>query len=162
MSRAIVTNLQGAFNRSFGMLEQFIEVCPWDAWVKQFGGWPVWQQVYHAASSIDLFVLEEGGQPSPPLFEPEIGGLKKVPDEELTAPPKAVMQEFAAAMKAKANAYIDGLSDADLAQKNPGLSARVKTDMTHAVTLAMMAGHAFYHLGACDAALRDQGLKGVF
>ena len=33
---------------------------------------------------------------------------------------------------------------------------------THAAACAMLTGHVLYHLGTCDAALREEGLKGFF
>lgn len=162
MSRSIVTALQGSFARSFSLILQFIEVCPEDIWQQKFGGWPVWQQVYHTLASIDFFVLGLDEEHSKGLFAPEAGNVGNFENTPEKGPSKAAMQEFAAVIKAKADAYIDGLLDADLSGKNRGFSARINMDMSHASTLSILSGHILYHLGSCDAALRERGLKGVF
>jgi hypothetical protein len=33
--------------------------------------------------------------------------------------------------------------------------------MSNATTLAILSGHSMYHVGSCDAILRDNGEKGV-
>lgn len=32
----------------------------------------------------------------------------------------------------------------------------------HATVMILMTGHILYHPGSCDAALRENGMKGVF
>ena len=49
-----------------------------------------------------------------------------------------------------------------LAKKDEALSAGMGAEATNAMAVSMLAGHIFYHLGSCDAALRDNGLEGVF
>lgn len=162
MSRSIVVPLQGSFEHSFSLLLKFIEVCPEDVWQKKFGGWPVWQHVYHALATMDFFVIGLEEEHIKGLFAPEagnVGNFEHTPDK---APSKAAMQEFAALVKTKTDAYINGLLDTDLSGKNEGFSTRINMDMTHASTLSILSGHILYHLGSCDAALRERGLKGVF
>ena len=162
MSRAIVTSLQGSFAHSFSLLQKFIEVCPEDVWQKKFGGWPVWQQVYHSLACIDFFVMELEGQALKGLFGPGLGNVGNFEHTPDTGPSKAAMLEYAVLAKGKADAYIAALSDAELPKKNEGFSTRISMDMTHASTLSILGGHILYHLGSCDAALREQGFKGVF
>jgi uncharacterized damage-inducible protein DinB len=88
-----------------------------------------------------------------------VGNLDEIP---ATAPEKEVVRRFGALMKERADAYLDRLSDNELGAANEGLSSRMRKEMTHASTAALLSGHILYHLGAADAALREQGLKGVF
>ena len=164
MSQAIIAGQKAAFEHAYGLVTQFIEVCPDDIWTKKFGGWPVWQQVYHALGTCQFFTLQDGETPEQALYPPEVGSLQSTPD---VPPAKKDMLAYAARMKAKADAYIHALKDADLPGINQGLTARVKAfgmprEFSHSQTLVMLSGHALYHLGSCDAALREHGLKGVF
>lgn len=160
MSNAVVLNLKGPFDRAFGMLEQFIDACPAEIWGKTFGGWPVWRQAYHGVGAVDFFIAQSAGDFSAPPLAPEAGSLSA--DYAGPAATKEQAKAYLAAMRQKAEAYFGGLTDATLCEKNQGLSARLNMDFTHAVTCSMLAGHAMYHLGSCDAALREAGLKGIF
>jgi len=164
MSQAIMNGQRAAFEHAYGLVTQFIEVCPEDVWTKKFGGWPVWQQVYHALGTLQFFTLQDGEMPEQGLYPPEVNRFQSTPD---VPPGKKDVLEYATRMKAKADAYINTLMDADLPSVNQGLTARMKAfgmprELSHSQTLAMLSGHTLYHLGACDAALRERGLKGVF
>jgi hypothetical protein len=164
MSQAIIAGQRGAFEHAYSLLAQFIEVCPEAVWAEKFGGWPVWQQVYHALNACQFFTLQDGEQPEQGLYPPEVGSLQNSPD---AAPLKKDVLEFAGRMKAKADAYLNALRDKELPALNQGLTVRMKAlgverEFSHSHTLATLTGHILYHLGSCDAALRQRGLKGVF
>jgi uncharacterized damage-inducible protein DinB len=159
MSRIIVQSLEGSIQRGFGLVNQFLEVCPEAVWAKKFGGWPVWQQLYHTFASMDFFLPETNSAPVAPLFASDVAELKSTPPG---TPEKSAIREVVAKAQAKAVAYAASLDDAALAQKNEGISSRIGREFTHAATLSLIAGHTMYHLGSCDAALREQGLPGVF
>ena len=157
MSRDIVMAVQAPFQHAYGLLERYIEVCPEDVWNEVNGGWPVWQQIYHAVTALDFF---SGGTPGGRLpCDPETGSLARVADGTVS---KKEVAALAAAAKARADAYIAGLEDTDLAAKNERLSQIMGMDVTHGGVVGMLASHTLYHLGSGDAALRDHGLKGVF
>ena len=113
MSRDIVTAVQAPFLNAFALLERYIDVCPEEIWREKNGGWPVWQQIYHALTALDFFVGQVG-------------------------------------------------TPSDLAVREPRLSAVFGSDVPHGAIVGMLASHTLYHVGSCDAALRDHGLKGVF
>lgn len=159
MSKAIVTSQRGNFEFAFGLLRQFMHVCPDATWNKKFGGWPIWQQVYHALNAVEFFIAEPGAESSGALVPPDVASLSVVGDAPIS---KAAMAAFADKAKAAADKYMDALADADLAARAEGASARMGRETTHASIVVLMAGHILYHLGTCDAALREQGLKGVF
>ncbi|MDR2800666.1 MAG: DinB family protein, partial [Desulfovibrio sp.] len=120
---------------------------------------PVWQQYYHAFAVIPFF-LREPDEPEEPLpFAPLVGALKETMDN---TPDKGTIKAFAGKMRDRALAYASSLDDTALSQKNEGLSKRFGRDMTHAGTLALIGSHLQYHLGSCDAALRENGIPGVF
>ncbi len=159
MSRNAVISLQGSFHHAMGLLEQFIDVCPDAIWSGKFGGWPVWQQIYHGVVATEFFALREGDAPTPAMYPQEVTLLSGASDK---VPSKADMKQLLRTMKTVGDRYINDLTDADLGGKNEGLSVRMQRDTTHAATLALLSGHILYHLGSGDAALREAGLKGVF
>lgn len=160
MSKEIVQSQQGSFDFTLSLVDQFLDICPENIWVETFGGWPVWQQLYHALSAIDFFVMGDTEAPTPGLFEdPTVAHFNPAPG---TPPTRMEMKEYAATMKKKADAYFARIKDSDLAKKNLGLSVRTNMEWDNARTVIMLSGHILYHLGSCDAALRQHGLKGVF
>ena len=59
MSRDIVAALEQPYQRAWGLLAQFMEVCPDAIWAETNGGWPVWQQVAHTIAVLNFFILEK-------------------------------------------------------------------------------------------------------
>ncbi len=159
MSRAIVENQRGSFDFAFSLLLQFMDVCPDDIWNKKFGGWPIWQQVYHALNAIDFFISAPGAEPVKTLAPPEVGSLNAQGKSPIS---RADMKEFAALVKSAADGYMDALTDADMVQVAAGATQRMGRETLHATVMALMIGHILYHLGSGDAALRENGMKGVF
>lgn len=159
MSRAIVENQRGSFEFAFSLLHQFMDVCPDTIWNKKFGGWPIWQQVYHALNAMDFFIAAPDAESVKGLVSPEVGFLKV---QGATPVSKADMKAFANLVKTAADGYMDALTDADLATLAEGATRRMGRETRHATVMALMVGHLFYHLGSCDAALRENGLTGVF
>lgn len=159
MSKAIVQSLEGGVLYSFSLVNEFIKICPDTIWEQPYGRWPVWQQLYHAFAAVDFFLRpKDAPEETGPVPAP-IGNLVEVATK---APSKQLIKEYIEKTQAKASAYMSGLDDAALAAKNEGLSARMGRDVTHAGTFAFLASHTMYHLGSCDAALRQNGLPGVF
>ena len=159
MSRAIVDNQRGSFDFAFSLMQQFMDVCPDEIWNKKFGGWPVWQQVYHALNAVDFFISEPGAEPVKALTTPDVASLKAQGDTPVS---RADMKTFAALVKSAADGYMSALTDAAMLTKAEGASKRMGRETLHATVMALMIGHILYHLGSCDAALREHGLKGVF
>ena len=158
MSRTIVMATQMPFQSAFALLERFIDICPEDIWQEKNGGWPVWQQVYHALTVMDFFVGDVG-TPSQWPFDEATGQLACVSEQNLS---KADASRLAAEAKARVEVYLAARTDEELAQPEPRLTAIFGADMPHAAIIGMLASHTLYHVGSCDAALRDHGLPGVF
>ncbi len=161
---AAVDGLRACFERAYGFVTQYVEVCPEEIWAKKFGGWPVWQQLYHALNTFNFFFLDTDEEPRPGLYSAEVAHFENCPD---TPPGKADFLAYAGRMKTWIDSRLAGLTDADLGTIHAGMSARMRRfgatqDVSCAQALAMLSGHTLYHLGAADAALREHGLKGVF
>ena len=160
MSRVITNSLQGPFNHAWGLLTQFIEVCPENIWEENNGGWPVWQQVLHAIAVLNFFILEkEDGQflPAPcdiGVLMLKVQGNCKVSKDEAA--------KYGESVKAAVDAWLAGLDDAKLPVQHQRLSKRIQRETPYAAAVVMLASHTMYHIGSCDAALRDHALPGVF
>lgn len=158
MSHNIVQIQRGNFDFAHSLLLQFIDVCPQDLWVKKFGGWPLWQQVYHALAALEFFVAPVDAKLTKGLVPQEVSNLSSQGQEPVT---KEAMQEFARQAKATADQYLETLTDADLSTKAQGASLRMQREITYGNIMIFLTAHIFYHLGTLDAALREQGLAGV-
>ena len=160
MSRHLVAELAANFERAHSFYLQFIDQCPDELWTKKFGAWPLWQHIVHVYGCIDYFVLQEGQQQTP--YPCEIDNILIFAFKADEAVDKSAMRDYALSMKAKADAYINGLSDAALGDINAGFSARKKEARTHALTMSVLASHAYYHFGTLDTALREHGYQGIY
>ncbi len=154
MSNAIVMSLKGPIDRSFGLLNQYIDVCPETVWAEKSGGWPIWQQVFHTLSAVKFFTGMDAGIPD---LDPE--GLKQASAKTVS---KDDVRKAMKAAQATVEKYVGSISDADLTKRNEPVFKAAEWDINHAFTLSMLAAHNLYHLGSCDAALRNHGLEGVF
>jgi hypothetical protein len=160
MSRHLVAALAANFERAHGFYLQFIDQCPDELWTKRFGAWPLWQHIVHVYGCVDYFVLQEGQQPTP--YPCEAGNLLTFEFKAGDAVDKNAMRTYVLTMKTKADAYINGLNDAALGEKNAGFTARKQEARTHALTMSVLASHAYYHFGTLDTALREHGYKGIY
>ncbi|MDR1659188.1 MAG: DinB family protein [Desulfovibrio sp.] len=159
MPREIVQAAQGPFERSFSLLMEYMDVCPEDIWVEKNGGWPVWQQIAHIFWVLDFFVCGDGESMLPAPFDTDVARFKAQGDAVVG---KDAIRKYAVAVKSRVDAWLARLTDAGLSGTNAALSKKIGRDLSHAATVVMLASHTGYHLGSCDAALRDHGLAGVF
>jgi hypothetical protein len=160
MAKRIVTQLAANFARTHGFYLQFVDQCPDALWAKKAGTGTLWQHIVHVYGCIDHFVRQEGQEPTP--WPCKAANPLAFDFDAVAMVDKATMRTYMLTMKAKADAYIDSLTDAALGELNAGYSARKKEDCTHALALSMLAAHAFYHFGILDTALRDHGCKGIY
>jgi uncharacterized damage-inducible protein DinB len=156
--RAVTEALKANFDRSWDFLTQIIDVCPDAVWNRKAGGFVFWQQLYHCFACVDFFILPKDGTPEAGPWGGDVAMFKADPE---TTPAKAEVKAYAAKKKASADAWIASLDDAALAKEHEGFSARRGASMSNAMVLAIMSGHSSYHIGSCDAILRDNGGKGV-
>ena len=155
--KAITDSLKENFDWVWGLLVQVVDVCPEAVWAKKAGGFVFWQQLYHCFSAANL-ILPKDGKPEPGPWGSEVAEFKAEP---ATTPSKEELKAYAAKMKAQVDAWIATLDDASLLQTHEGLSARWGAPMNNVTAFSAMSGHPFYHIGSCDAILRDNGEKGV-
>ena len=161
MGREAINVMQAGFERIHGMLVAFADTCPEDLWLETFGGFPVWQQAFHAFACYDFFVRGKDDTPSPLYFgDNEVDVIHFKPAAKALA--RDDMKEAAASAKTQVDAFFASFKDdAELYQQHEGLSGRLGRPFTMLGLMLVLSTHGFYHLGACDAALRQHGLPGI-
>jgi uncharacterized damage-inducible protein DinB len=159
MPQTIVLSMKENVDFAFSLVEKFIEVCPEKIWILRFGRWPIAQQIYHALSAVDFFIRDAQGKHLMDNPFPVVADLNVIADELPNQ-----LQTAALLLQAKKalDHYTGSLSDELLGQKDAGASQRRGRDVTYANIMMLLAAHTLYHLGSCDAALREHGLNGVF
>ena len=160
MSRAIVAELENPYQRTWGLLCQFMDVCPDKIWAETNGGWPVWQQVAHTVAVLNFFILENDDDTFVPA--PAELGVLMLKEQGQQVVGKESMKAYGAAVKAAVDARVARLTDADLTRIQERVSKKIGRELSYGAVMVMLASHTMYHLGSCDAALRDHGLPGVF
>ena len=156
--KIVTDSLKATFDRGWGFLTQIIDVCPDAVWTKKAGGFVFWQQLYHCFACVDYFLMPKDGTLDAGSCGMEIAMLKTEPKTALS---KEEVKAYAAKMKAKADAWIATLDDATLSKEHEGFTSRRGSSVCNAMLLGIMSGHSSYHIGSCDAILRDNGEKGV-
>ena len=160
MSRAIVAELENPYQRAWSLMCQFMDVCPDEIWAETNGGWPVWQQVAHTVAVLNFFILENDDDTFVPA--PAELGVLMLKEQGQQVVSKEAMQAYGATVKAAVDARVARLTDADLTRIQERVSKKIGRELTYGAIMVMLASHTTYHLGSCDAALRDHGLPGVF
>lgn len=69
---------------------------------------------------------------------------------------------YAATVKALALEFMNGLDAGKLTQRHDRLSTALGKERAIQHALIGLVRHAGYHLGCCDAVLREHGLAGVY
>ncbi|MDR3265886.1 MAG: DinB family protein [Synergistaceae bacterium] len=155
----IVRELRNNYERGFDFLFRQIDEASDAVWQAKAGKWVYWQHIYHAFVCVDRFVLPANAEPDAGPAGLDIAMFKETPKEHLS---KDVVRQIGRTAKAHADAWIDGIEDADLPKKHEGLSQRRGTDVSNAVVFASLIGHNFYHVGCNDTTLRESGHLGVY
>lgn len=143
---------------AFGHYEKFLAICPDDAWKEKAGGWPLAQQYYHGLMATAMLIASISGKPvdNP---APEAGKL----DEQLNnLPTKDQTSLFLANIRQAALLMFATMTDELLLRKNEFVSQRFGRELSNADVLELIPCHLLYHLGSCDAALRDRNLPGAW
>ncbi len=156
---AVIECFKSDFDRFWGLLEQQIALCPEDVWVKKIGRWFYWQEVLHILACVEINALPEGQPSLQTLFPNEVAMFSQAPDRTMT---KAEAVKMAADMKNLVHNFIAAQSAATLTQKHPVSSKILGRELTNQHALIGLIRHVCYHLGCCDAILREHGLQGVY
>ncbi|MDR1124470.1 MAG: hypothetical protein LBM64_00185 [Deltaproteobacteria bacterium] len=159
MSKNAVNSLIMAHDRAFSFLERFIDASSDKTWSTRVGGDPAWQHLLHALATSEFFLApKEGGPELPHHFSMEVVMFQACP----SAPSRDQLKTVAREARAYTEKFLHSLSDAELDSLHEGAGARMGAPLTNVALIANLIGHLYYHFGHCDAALRDNGEKGLF
>lgn len=143
---------------AFVHYEKFLELCGEDAWKEKAGGWTLAQQYYHGLVATNSLMGSITGK-SAPNPNPEAGQILDKPD---ILPTKEQAAAFLANIRVAAKSMFDTMTDEDLLKKNQDISTKFGRDVQNALVLELIPSHLLYHLGSCDAALRNKNLPGAW
>lgn len=158
MSQEYVKCYQDSMLFAFGHYEKFLEICSDEAWKEKTGGWSLAQQFYHGLVATDMLLSSITGT-TVPNPNPEAGQILAKPD---VLPTREQAAEFFGNIKIAAQSMFDNLQDETLLEKNEDVSKKFGREITNAVVLELIPCHLLYHLGSCDAALRNRNLPGAW
>ena len=161
MPDPIIACFQEEFERFFDLSLTQIEVCPESLWQGVSGGFPFWQHHVHTFSCVEhMYVPPRSEDFAPLAFHPrQVVMLSKDPGPAVS---KRDVLAYAAMTKALALEFMSGLDAGRLALRHDRMSAILGKERTVQHALIGMVRHANYHLGCCDAVLREHGLAGVY
>ncbi|MCL1889651.1 MAG: DinB family protein [Desulfovibrionaceae bacterium] len=149
------------FERFWAMMEKQVEICPEGLWGVKAGGYVYWQQIWHAMVIAELNAIENPEAKALSL-DKYSRGVALLSDTLDRVPSKAEILEEAGRIKKLAMAYYESLSLASLSKEHPAMSKRLGKPHTRLHAALSTIRHLNYHIGACDAVLRERGLTGVY
>ena len=159
MSDPGISCYKDEFERFHDLLTKQIDICPEELWTKKVGGYIYWQQLFHVFACIEIYALPDGQVSSQTLYPPEVVMFSQEPEVHMT---KQQLKDFASKMKKMAVSFIESMSMDKLLLENSSMSKRLKSPKTNQNALIALIRHANYHLGSCDAILRQHGIPGVY
>lgn len=158
MSDQFVNIFSAGNGRALALYEKFLAICPADLWTKKAGGWPLCQQYYHGLNA----TAHMAGAITGDMIADPCPGAGDLLKDTGVLPTKEQAAQYLQNIRQTLAQLYEKLNDAALLEKNAPLSKMLGADITNAGVLELMAMHMLYHLGSCDAALRDAGQEGAF
>jgi len=158
MSDPVIDCLRDEFDRFIGLMELQIDRCPEPVWNRPGHDFPFSQHILHTLACSMMFTATEG--------EP-YAGLPYSRQEIMFAAPlsrdisKEEMRDLAQKVRRSAHEFMAGLDQAKLAEKHQVSSTAMGRDRSNAQALIALVRHICYHLGCCDAALKNNGAEAV-
>jgi hypothetical protein len=146
--------LERNLNPALDMLAKMMDYCPEELWLETRGGFPFWQQVYHAYESMDWWMTRDHEHYQTPDFGKDItADLDQTCTGYLT---RAEMARYAQELRIKVVEFFREMNDATLLAPYHDNSPDSNCDM-----ILCQIRHLQYHIGHCNSILREQGLTAV-
>lgn len=158
MSDNFLKVFQSGNDRAFQLYEKFLAICSNDLWDKKAGGWPICTQYYHGLSATAKLASSLGTDPA----EDPCPGAGNLLGNATIKPSKEQAALFLQNVRIQLSSAYEKLTDSLLLKQNDPISGLTGSPITNAGVLELIASHMLYHLGSCDAALRDAGFEGAF
>jgi len=147
--KILTEHLKKHLDLSLQMLVDVIRVCPDHLWSVKVSGFVFWQQIYHVLSGLLFWTRKEGGEFTEPFQDrklfPELDG------EPVSSISKSEMKALANRAKMQIEDFFDRTVDSWIKQNNVIYPKLLNIDV-----IEMQIRHIQYHVGHCDAALRER------
>lgn len=147
------------FDRFFALMEKQVDLCPANLWHSKADTWFFWQHVFHTLVCDQIYAEPAGAGEWTQQQSRAVAMLMEEPSEAMS---KQAITALAADIKPRVEAYFASLTVADLTARHEGLSKLLGKDRTHQHALIALSRHCCYHMGCLDAALRNNGVAGVY
>ena len=146
--------MEQTISRQLTLVEADIKNCPDSLWEEKCGGDPYWEQIYHVLCGMYL-MLSFPDDPAPEFPLP--GDAGKLNGAVVNEPHgKEIVLQFLEDTKKHLSGYFKRLDDSMLyAVKKDFFGEKLPL----LAILVIASGHILYHVGVCDAALREKGAK---
>ena len=153
MERNVTNVVEQTINSQLALVEADIKNCPDNLWEEKCGGDPYWRQLYHLLCGMRVMLnFPEDAPPQFPLPE-EAGRLQGA---VITEPHgKDIILKFLEDTKNYLSDYFKRLNDNMLFAETDFYGRTLPL----LAVLLISSGHILYHVGVCDAALREKGAK---
>ncbi|MBN1411261.1 MAG: hypothetical protein JW969_10495 [Spirochaetales bacterium] len=146
--------LKRQFYPSLSMMERMIHYCPIELWKKVKGGFPFWQQIFHALESMDYwFSLTNTDYIKSQSYDAVSSELGEKSIIELE---KDEVKNYFIKIKIKSDHFFNNLDDIRLLSSNKKDTKRTQLDI-----ILGQIRHIQYHVGHCNCILRENGIKAV-
>ena len=150
----IIKQVKIHLDLSFESLLELIDVCPDELWDKKQGGFVFWQQILHALTGSLFWTRLEKKDFGEPFGEREVfPELDREPKGKIS---KAEMKTLANDVKRQMETFIYGKEDEWLNEPNA-----IYDKISNVDILLGQIRHIQYHVGHCEAGLRERNQKTV-
>ena len=152
MQKDVTNVMEQTIKNQLMLVEDDIKNCPDSLWDKKCGGDPYWQQFYHALSGT-YFMLNFPDDPQP-KFPLSCGG--ELNGTVVSEPHgKEILLKFLKDTRVHLAGYFKRLDDSMLFTEKDFYG----NNLPLLAILVIVSSHIMYHVGVCDAALRESGAK---
>lgn len=142
------------FYYSYSMLEKHIENCPDALWNEKAGGFVFWQQLLHAITGLKFWTRADNSAFIEPFKDRNVyPEFEKDPEGFVS---KAEMTALFSEVRNQVDAFLGNRDDAWLLEENA-----VYRKVKNIDVIQGQIRHLQYHVGHCNAALRERNLKAV-
>ncbi len=153
MERKVTDVMAQTISSQFMLVEADIKNCPDKLWEEKCGGDPYWEQIYHVLAGVYV-MLNFPGDPAP-VF-PLSGEAGRLKGAVVTEPHgKEVMLKYLEETRQYLINYFKRLDDSMIFTEKDFFGRKLPL----LAILAIVSSHILYHVGVCDAALRENGAE---
>ena len=147
----LISTFLGSFDMNFNLIKINIDNATDEVWEDKCGGDFYWEQIYHSLLSIlHMLPIDEKTYNLPIKNAGMMDGSKTDDDHS-----KEVMLKMLDTCKSHVHEYMKYIEEKDLFEEIETMGMR----MTRSAFIILAISHQMYHIGVCDASLREHDLK---